>query len=282
MHLNLEEDAVYRRLIDHAYDTEAPISDVKTLCRRLRAPEELTMAILNEFFVQTEKGWVSPRVESDLKEMKDASERAREHGKKGGRKPNPNPAGFKKEPNPKLPINPLTHKPNNLIPPTPAGGSAPEALSVEQFKSEILLEPAESTAPIADTLAEFEEFWNLHPKKRSKIECQRQWIATTHHRPPFSELLEIIKNQYNASEWKADGWKYAPSSLTYLSDHRWHDVLATAQKRPLGSFKAQEDAVDELAARRWAVEQFGDPDDIPFREWPRSVQQQYRDTLKIK
>ena len=79
-HLTLEEEAIYRRLIDHYYTTEKPISlDISIVSRAIRArgKEDLIGLILNEFFIETEKGFKQKRIEKELKNFKDKSKKAK-------------------------------------------------------------------------------------------------------------------------------------------------------------------------------------------------------------
>jgi uncharacterized protein YdaU (DUF1376 family) len=68
-HLTLEEDAIYRRLLDLYYKEELPLSlDIKALCRRIRVTdhETTTQIILDEFFIKQDDGWHNPRADEEL------------------------------------------------------------------------------------------------------------------------------------------------------------------------------------------------------------------------
>lgn len=87
-HLTVEEDGVYRRLLDYYYDTESPIpKETKTVIRRLRLGnyEEIVDSILNEFFHLEDDGWHNNRADIEISEYKNKANKARENGKKGGR-----------------------------------------------------------------------------------------------------------------------------------------------------------------------------------------------------
>jgi uncharacterized protein YdaU (DUF1376 family) len=105
-HLTLEEEAVYRRLLDHYYDTEQPLpKNTKPVIRRLRLSghEETVKLILEEFFFDDGDNWRNRRADSEISIYQGKAETARANGKKGGRpkKSNDNleePGGFNKEP----------------------------------------------------------------------------------------------------------------------------------------------------------------------------------------
>lgn len=87
-HLTLEEDAVFRRLLDFYYDTESPIpEETKPVIRRLRLSgyECQVEAVLQEFFILEADGWHNLRADSVIQEYNLKAERARENGKRGGR-----------------------------------------------------------------------------------------------------------------------------------------------------------------------------------------------------
>lgn len=85
VHLTLEEDATYRRALDHYYDTEAPLaSDKQTLSKRLRVSEQTLSAVLAEFFIETPEGWRHKRCDEEIERYKVKSEKAKRAGSLGG------------------------------------------------------------------------------------------------------------------------------------------------------------------------------------------------------
>src|SRR5690625_5198133 len=87
-HLTLEEEGVYRRLLDHYYDTESPIpEETQPVIRRLRLRgyEETVALILEEFFMLKDGGWGNRRDDTEIAAYQAKAEQARANGKKGGR-----------------------------------------------------------------------------------------------------------------------------------------------------------------------------------------------------
>lgn len=87
-HLTVEEECVYRRLIDFYYDTEKPIpKETKSVIRRLRLVnyENIVDQILGEFFVLGDDGWHNNRADIEIAAYHSKAEKARDNGKKGGR-----------------------------------------------------------------------------------------------------------------------------------------------------------------------------------------------------
>lgn len=87
-HLDIEEEAIYRRLLDYYYDTEQPIpTETQRVIRRLRlgAHTDLVGLILEEFFIKKADGWHNLRADKEIAEYNAKAETARANGKKGGR-----------------------------------------------------------------------------------------------------------------------------------------------------------------------------------------------------
>jgi len=87
-HLTLEEECVYRRLVDYYYDTEKPIpEETKPVIRRLRLVnyEDIVAQILSEFFHLEADGWHNNRADIEIADYKAKVGTARLNGKKGGR-----------------------------------------------------------------------------------------------------------------------------------------------------------------------------------------------------
>lgn len=100
-HLSLEEEAIYFRLVNYYYDTEAPISEeTQWVFRRLRLGSHSDVAerILSEFFFLKEDGWHHRRCENVIDEYHEQAEKNRNNGKKGGRKPKRDAASKAKNP----------------------------------------------------------------------------------------------------------------------------------------------------------------------------------------
>jgi len=78
-HLTVIEDIAYRRLLDHYYLHESPIKQ-RDIARQIgmRDHEQEVLSVLNEFFVSTDKGFVSARADGEIskyREMVDAGKR---------------------------------------------------------------------------------------------------------------------------------------------------------------------------------------------------------------
>lgn len=96
-HLSNTEDLAYRRLMDLYYDKEQPlISDVVKLSRliNMKDNQEEIKVILEDFFIETAKGFTQSRIDNEIANYHSKAESARANGQKGGRpkKAKANPA----------------------------------------------------------------------------------------------------------------------------------------------------------------------------------------------
>ncbi|WP_054886670.1 DUF1376 domain-containing protein [Pseudomonas sp. NBRC 111130] len=112
-HLSVEEEGVYRRLLDHYYESEKPIpQETKPVIRRLRLAghEEAVVVILGEFFTLEDDGFHHRRCDEEIAKYHAKANACRQNGSRGGRpkKPEENQNGSQDEPNHNLNQEPLT------------------------------------------------------------------------------------------------------------------------------------------------------------------------------
>ena len=81
-HLSLMEDLAYRRLLDFYYLHENPIKQ-RDIARQIgmREHEQDVLTVLNEFFVSTDEGFVSPRADKEIEHFHSKVEQASRAGK---------------------------------------------------------------------------------------------------------------------------------------------------------------------------------------------------------
>jgi uncharacterized protein YdaU (DUF1376 family) len=88
-HLSPIEHYIYRELMDWYYLDESPIPKItQVVSRRLRLVSEnnqTLLDVLQEFFTETENGWVHARIEREITAYQSRAEAARVNGSKGGR-----------------------------------------------------------------------------------------------------------------------------------------------------------------------------------------------------
>ena len=161
-HLTLVEEAVYRRLIDHYYDTEQPIgSDFNAMLRRLRLEDyrDEVVIILNEFFQQVDNGFRNKHCDQKIADYKKQKKINKINGKSGGR--------------PKKQLE--THSVTDGLPlVTLTTNNKQETINNKQLTNL--------------TLERFELFWKSYPRKISKDSAKKSWLKIN----PDDELMEKI------------------------------------------------------------------------------------------
>ena len=83
-HLDLLEDLAYRRLLDLYYLHERPLNVSVTAVARqigMREHEDKVKSILEEFFHNSEEGWINPRADREIKHFHSKIEQASRAGK---------------------------------------------------------------------------------------------------------------------------------------------------------------------------------------------------------
>lgn len=116
-HLTPMEHYIYRELMDWYYLDESPIpKKTQSVLRRLRLGSESVNDleyVLQEFFTNSEEGWVHGRIDREIYAYKQRVEIAKVNGSKGGRPSKPKKTKSVKLANPKKPSGNLTnnHKP---------------------------------------------------------------------------------------------------------------------------------------------------------------------------
>ena len=90
VHLSTLEHGIYRQLIDWYYLDEKPIpEETQVVARRLRLGSEMDMhslkMVLSDFFSLTKNGYVHKRIEVEIKDYHENSEKNKNNGKLGGR-----------------------------------------------------------------------------------------------------------------------------------------------------------------------------------------------------
>jgi len=150
-HLSLLEDLAYRRLLDFYFLHEKPIKH-RDVARQIgmREHEEDVMTVLNEFFISTEHGFVSPRADKEIKQYKEFAEAGkRGAAKRWGTPPN----GEAISPPNATPIATNNHKPitNNQIKESATIVACPSDVSQQVWDDWVTLRKSKK-APITKTV----------------------------------------------------------------------------------------------------------------------------------
>lgn len=112
--MSLMEDLAFRRMLDLFYETEKPLPfEIANIARLIgmRDHQEEIRNILNDFWTETESGWINQRAFEEVAEYQARAETARANGKKGGRPKNPEETQSVPDRNPEKSESKANHKP---------------------------------------------------------------------------------------------------------------------------------------------------------------------------
>lgn len=183
-HLNLEEEAVYFRLINFYYDTEQPIPlETNSVIRRLRlgSYSDIVDSILNEFFIKTEDGWIHSVCDDLIAEYHLTADKNRKNGKSGGRPKkineldnNPDKTQSVSTSNPEITLtNNYKLKTNNYIKP-------PEGVSESIFKDYLEVRKAKKakwTETALKGLLREATKAKMTLEQVMQLCCERNWVG---------------------------------------------------------------------------------------------------------
>jgi uncharacterized protein YdaU (DUF1376 family) len=224
-HLSLMEDLAYRRLLDFYFLHEQPIKH-RDIARQIgmREHEEDVMTVLNEFFISTADGFVSPRADKEIKQYKEFSEA----GKRGAAKrwSTPPHEGAISPPN-ATPIATNNHKPitNNQEKKT-LGKRLASDFSFPKEWEDFCQQTRPELSPVK-TFDQFKDYWIAQAgQKGVKLDwfaTWRNWVRSTN--APKQNPADIVrltvpsKNEPDPAleKIKADAKKAAPIPLEVLA-----------------------------------------------------------------
>jgi uncharacterized protein YdaU (DUF1376 family) len=192
-HLSLMEDLAYRRLLDFYFLHEQPIKH-RDIARQIgmREHEEDVMTVLNEFFISTEDGFVSPRADKEIKQYKEFAEAGkRGAAKRWGTPPN----GEAISPPNATPIATNNHKPitNNQEKKT-LGKRLASDFSFPKEWEQFCQETRPELSPVK-TFDQFKDYWIAQAgQKGVKLDwfaTWRNWVRSTN--APKQNPADIVR-----------------------------------------------------------------------------------------
>lgn len=73
------------------------------------------------------------------------------------------------------------------------------------------------------TVAQFEQFWAVYPKKRAKAKAQEKFLELPRNK--FDTIMDALHKQKKSDEWTKENGQYIPMPTTYINQGRWEDQL---------------------------------------------------------
>jgi len=227
-HLSLMEDLAYRRLLDFYFLHEQPIKH-RDIARQIgmREHEEDVMTVLNEFFISTADGFVSPRADKEIKQYKEFAEAGKRGAAKRWSKP---PYEEAISPPNATPIATNNHKPITINHKPIKENKRGSRLAQDWFLSKSMGDWATQERPDLDVrqvAEQFKDYWVAQAgQKGVKLDWDatwRNWVRNTKAVKPnpydVGRLTVASKNEPDPAleKIKADDLKAAPIPLEVLA-----------------------------------------------------------------
>lgn len=206
--MSLMEDLAFRRMLDLFYESEKPLPfELKRVAKLIGMPDhqEEIRDVLNEFWQETESGWVNSRANEEITKYQSKADAARVNGKKGGR--------------PKTQKEPEKTQLVNLDNPEKSGSKANHKPITNNHKPII-----KDLSVVTDG---FNHWWNLYPvsRRKNKKGCLVKFKAKCKNLN--DDQVEALVNKISLDIQKrineVDDVKFMPATEPYVNQERWTD-----------------------------------------------------------
>jgi len=95
-----------------------------------------------------------------------------------------------------------------------------------QGKEKEKAKPSVRVSPLAQpSLASFEHFWKLYPRKVDKQRALRAWKKVRAEEYPL--VFAAVERASQSDQWRKEGGQYIPHPSTFLNGRRWEDQIST-------------------------------------------------------
>lgn len=216
-HLSLVEHGAYMLMLQHYYATEKPLPTGKALYRMLRAESKIERDaidwIVAQFWEVIDGGLMNKRAAIEI--AKAARQRSinQELGKRGGR-PKKTESVLENE---------TEHETESVSEREPIDN--PNHSQTPENTKKTTTRAQRCRAPLPP---DFEKFWDLYPKKRSKGEAEKAWLSLRPDEQLTAKMLAAVERAKTLDDWKKEGGKYVPHPATWLRAKGWEDELLPA------------------------------------------------------
>ena len=203
--MSLMEDLAFRRMLDLYYESEKPLPCELSRVAKLIGMtdyQENVRNVLNEFWNETENGWVNSRAYIEIEKYQSKASTARANGRLGGRPKKPTETQSVNLANPEITESKANHKPitNN-----------------HKLINNTLLVITNG----------FDHWWNLYPstRRKNKKGCFIKFKAKCKNFD--SDQVEDFVNELSLDVTKRikeiTDVQFMPATETYLNQERWND-----------------------------------------------------------
>jgi len=203
--MTLMEDLAFRRMLDLFYESEKALPfELKRIAKLVGMVDhqEEIRDVLNEFWEETEQGWVNSRALVEIEKYQAKAESARVNGRKGGRPNKPKITQSVNLANPEITQPKANHKPITI-----------------NHKPNI-----KDLSVITDG---FDHWWKLYPSERRKNKkgCLVKFKSKCKNLTDdqVENLVNIISVDIQKRIVEAKELCFIPMTEAYLNQERWND-----------------------------------------------------------
>lgn len=221
VHLTMEQDGAYNRLLDWCYSNESGIPHDKrySIGRAQKTSEKRAINdVLSEFFFLEKDVWIQNRVVEEIEKSSPRIEAARNNGLRGGRPRKEKPAGLFNR-NPEGFSNETQKEPSTKAPQSPIK-------AIDQKQSSLSSKNAKPKKPKPDMDA-FAAVWSAYPRKVSKGSAEKAWVKLCPAPDLIAAIHAAVIAQARSFKWQAEP-QYIPHLATWLNAKRWEDEVERA------------------------------------------------------
>jgi hypothetical protein len=155
-----------------------------------------------------------------------ASEARRQNGAMGGRPK-------KTEDNQAKPKKPSETEDNLAKPKKPNSNSSSNTSSISPNGETPPLPPSRGRKKTTQELPDpdFDAFWALYPRKKSKGEAKKAWAQLKPSREIISAIMAKLPLLVASHDWTKEGGQYVPNPATWLRAEGWEDEVKDAPRK---------------------------------------------------
>jgi len=209
-HLSAAESGAYLHLIMHYWLKGSLPQDHKQLAKIARMSLKLfnrSVPVLAPFFGPN---WTHKRIEQELLKVREITEKRRSAVSQRKDRVHTNEPTFVEQMN--------THSHSHIHP-------------QEQIERKEKSKKKESRSP---SLAEFDRFWKLYPRKENKGQAEKAWTKAVKIADP-EQIIQAVER----TPWNEDK-QFIPHPASWLNGKRWEDELPNMKPRKLSQAELDE------------------------------------------
>lgn len=80
---------------------------------------------------------------------------------------------------------------------------------------------------------DFENFWEVYPKKIGKGKAFESWQKRKSPYPPINELIKIVEKHIKGEDWLRENGRYIKHPATWLNQRCWEDEVEKQKQKEI-------------------------------------------------